>query len=395
MKKIHNQYNALGSLVDCSFQIDSAVQRCLNLSENVLFQTENRLKGILGDWNTPLFETSSAIQKYLNLSENVLSQTDNRLQDILRDWNTPLFETSGVMQKYLNLSENVLVETGNKWTSVFNLFNDVAERISETDFEKVITKEDDVENGDNNININDTIVNIEGCLSENVSLYTKINKIINSSDMKNPIVCLIIWIFIVVPLLNNISSLTKKLSLMKTNTIAKVIVNDSVSQVNVNISRLKVYAEKGKKSYIGFKRENPELVALAMFLACEPLKKIYLDFAKKKIEESFEWCLSVFKIRGRKKARKVVEKKCMKEIKEQLNNKVLEDIFLSKYRYVNCCEISVKSDCRLNSSTICNIYFGQTVEIVYKNNHWSLIQFNLNGEVTKGWITTYHLNRFD
>ncbi|MBU3129709.1 hypothetical protein [Clostridium tagluense] len=271
-----------------------------------------------------------------------------------------------------------------------------AERFKEIDINDIKVNEDGTINYDNeNIDVNnvisDAIAEINNCLTEEKLFNRTVSRIINSINSKNPLIVFLICFYIILPLFNNI------LSINLMNTSETKVAKTFISQ---NITSSKKYAKTIQKKYKHFSTENPYFVNLAMYLALEPIKKLYADYGKKRLEMKLVRFLFIFKKKSNKKIPNKKElnnfkKESIKSIRQELDNKILQQNFLDEYRFVNSDNIEIRNDCSLKSQTICKLQLGQNIKILYKNNHWSLVEFSKNNEIIKGWIATHHLSRFD
>jgi len=356
-----------------------------NKSENEDINT--KIGGISFDSNalSGFNDIKTVVEKISGLGIDPNSIPRVSAMDILgSQFKTAIEKISG-----LGIDSDILSRVGAIGSLGFQ-FEEAAARFKEININDIEVNDDGTINYNNeNIDVNKVISNaiteMNNCLNEETLFNRFLSKIIK---IKNPLMVFVICFYIILPLLNNISLPSLR------NTSDIKIARTFISQ---NINSSKKYAKTIQKKYRYFSTEHPQWVNLAMILAIEPIKNLYVDYVEEQLKMKLEGFgfLFIFKKKSNKKEINIFKKGRIKRLREELNNKKSQQIFLDECRFVNSDDMEIRNDCSLESQIIAKLQLGQTVKIIYKNNHWSLVEFSKNNEIIKGWIATHHLGRFD
>lgn len=350
----------------------------------------------------------NSILKAFEKQNNMLSDSDKRIKDILG-----LTTKSKLSEIVLNNSfEKInrlsgidsIIKVFEKQNNILsNSINTIGETLSDINLDKLnINSEGIVSYNEEPVNLHKKLEEISSCFEVDSLIGEKLNRFFNESDMKNPIICLIIIIFIVFPLVSMFNRFTKNQNIVPLENKVREIIENTNLEFNTGISKVKSYVNQvsinGKKAYNmieDFKSKHPTLFWIIFIYYIEPLSKSFLDFRKKQLEKSIKTNLEILNLKGEKAAIKEIKQKSIKEIRESLNVKSLQMLFLNKYRFSKKDRLVVRMHYSWKSKIVARLNFGQVVNILYKNNKWSLIEFNDEGVTKTGWVSTCKLDRFD
>lgn len=86
----------------------------------------------------------------------------------------------------------------------------------------------------------------------------------------------------------------------------------------------------------------------------------------------------------------------VKSIRNEVQRAGLHQSILRNYKFVSTSALNVHVKNAIKSKVLCQLYFGQVVQVVYKNKNWTLIRcINEEGEITvEGWVFTRYLSKF-
>lgn len=95
---------------------------------------------------------------------------------------------------------------------------------------------------------------------------------------------------------------------------------------------------------------------------------------------------------------RAVEKNIKIEVNNTLNinieSKDVRDKLLKIYGYVSTDKLIIRQTNKVKSRALYTLEFGQVVRIIHKDRNWTLVEYESDEDVIRGWVFTRYVSRF-
>lgn len=168
------------------------------------------------------------------------------------------------------------------------------------------------------------------------------------------------------------------------------VIDDPVIDLNDHIS----FQQWIAGLFHDFRIKNPVVACLLLFLVYSPIQTAYdeavLNLVRGGAEAVVEQTVS--------KDYRVIEKTIKIEVNNTLNTSIesreIKDEILKRYGYVATDRLIMrKRDC-VDSRALHTLGFGQVVKIVHKKRNWTLVEYEGDEGLIRGWVFTRYISNF-
>ena len=145
-----------------------------------------------------------------------------------------------------------------------------------------------------------------------------------------------------------------------------------------------------------FKKINPIVFVLFIFLVVSPIQEYYNSWVIKTINSTINNNAMINEERLKTK-NIVIKKEVTKEIYNTVDDTLMRRDIFNNFRFVDVDCLNVRTSDSINSRIVGKLYFGQVVKIIYKIRNWTLIEYIDDSEdiCIKGWVFTRYIKRFN
>ena len=95
---------------------------------------------------------------------------------------------------------------------------------------------------------------------------------------------------------------------------------------------------------------------------------------------------------------KVIKKNIKIEVNNTLNinieTKDARDELLKIYGYVSTDSLIMRQSNKVKSRAVHTLKFGQVIKVIYKDRNWTLVEYERDEDVIRGWVFTRYISRF-
>lgn len=176
--------------------------------------------------------------------------------------------------------------------------------------------------------------------------------------------------------------------------LAELEIENALDGIIVDISDGISFQQQISEFISKLKSRYPLLFMIFCMLVVSPLQSAIGDAILSKIKGITEPIIEQANVNY-----KVIEKSFKVEIYNTLNiniesKGILEEI-LKSYAYVSTEKLIIRQSNKAKSKALYTLEFGQVVRIICKNKNWTLVEYENEEDVIRGWVFTRYLTKFN
>lgn len=143
-----------------------------------------------------------------------------------------------------------------------------------------------------------------------------------------------------------------------------------------------------------YKTKNPIFFILIAIFVFSPVQAAIDDAVRNLVKE----VTSPIVEQAQTNEYRAIEKNMKIEVNNTLiiniESKDVRDEFMKIYGYVSTDKLIMRQTNKVNSRALYALEFGQVIKIIHKDRNWSLVEYEREEEVIKGWVFTRYISKF-
>ena len=169
------------------------------------------------------------------------------------------------------------------------------------------------------------------------------------------------------------------------NTLDGVIVdiNDGISLQQ----RVMVFVDKLKSKY-------PLIFMIFMMFVCSPIQSAIDDAVLGAIKGTTIPIIEQAKTTDYKVIKKNIKIEVNNTLNINIESKDVRDELLKVYGYVSTDSLIMRQSNKVRSRAVHTLNFGQVIKIIHKDRNWTLVEYESDEDVIRGWVFTRYISKF-
>ena len=169
------------------------------------------------------------------------------------------------------------------------------------------------------------------------------------------------------------------------NTLDGVIVdiNDGISLQQ----RVMVFVDKLKSKY-------PLIFMIFMMFVCSPIQSAIDDAVLGAIKGTTIPIIEQAKTTDYKVIKKNIKIEVNNTLNINIESKDVRDELLKVYGYVSTDSLIMRQSNKVRSRAVHTLKFGQVIKIIHKDRNWTLVEYESDEDVIRGWVFTRYISKF-
>lgn len=169
------------------------------------------------------------------------------------------------------------------------------------------------------------------------------------------------------------------------NTLDGVIVdiNDGISLQQ----RVMVFVDKLKSKY-------PLIFMIFMMFVCSPIQSAIDDAVLGAIKGTTIPIIEQAKTTDYKVIKKNIKIEVNNTLNINIESKDARDELLKIYGYVSTDSLIMRQSNKVKSRAVHTLKFGQVIKVIHKDRNWTLVEYERDEDVIRGWVFTRYISRF-
>ena len=169
------------------------------------------------------------------------------------------------------------------------------------------------------------------------------------------------------------------------NTLDGVIVdiNDGISLQQ----RVMVFVDKLKSKY-------PLIFMIFMMFVCSPIQSAIDDAVLGAIKGTTIPIIEQAKTTDYKVIKKNIKIEVNNTLNISIESKDARDELLKVYGYVSTDSLIMRQSNKVRSRAVHILKFGQVIKVIHKDRNWTLVEYESDEDVIRGWVFTRYISKF-
>ena len=169
------------------------------------------------------------------------------------------------------------------------------------------------------------------------------------------------------------------------NTLDGVIVdiNDGISLQQ----RVMVFVDKLKSKY-------PLIFMIFMMFVCSPIQSAIDDAVLGAIKGTTIPIIEQAKTTDYKVIKKNIKIEVNNTLNINIESKDVRDELLKVYGYVSTDSLIMRQSNKVRSRAVHILKFGQVIKVIHKDRNWTLVEYESDEDVIRGWVFTRYISKF-
>lgn len=164
---------------------------------------------------------------------------------------------------------------------------------------------------------------------------------------------------------------------------AIVDINDGISLQQ----RVMVFVDKLKSKY-------PLIFMIFMMFVCSPIQSAIDDAVLGAIKGTTIPVIEQAKTTDYKVIKKNIKIEVNNTLNINIESKDVRDELLKVYGYVSTDSLIMRQSNKVKSRAVHTLNFGQVIKVIHKDRNWTLVEYESNEDVIRGWVFTRYISKF-
>lgn len=143
-----------------------------------------------------------------------------------------------------------------------------------------------------------------------------------------------------------------------------------------------------------FKMKYPVVFYLIIWLVLSPIQSAITDEVLNLIKGTTVPIIQQVKTADYKYVEKNIKIDVNNILNVNIESNDVKDDLLKVFRYVSTDKLIMRQSNRVKSRVIYTLEFGQVVKVIHKDRNWSLVEYENDEDVIRGWVFTRYISKF-